>query len=241
MANKASLLTIALFLVFSTTSTAIDITKILDQYPDTYGSFNGLLTATKLSEEINKRQTVTILALDNDSIDTLSGRPIEEVTKMLSNHVILDYFDEAKLKELKAKQSTTVTTLYQTTGDAQNSQGFLNISVMGSGEVMFGSAVKNSPLNSKLLGSVMNKPYTVSVLHVSEPIIALGSENGPLAATPPPKNDSNAPAKRAPAKSAPTTPPLKKPPAESGSSMNTVGSKIGVAVVMGLVMNLMGF
>ncbi|KAM7260645.1 hypothetical protein ACFE04_011318 [Oxalis oulophora] len=72
------LLLIALFLAFSTSSTAINITRILDQYPDAYGSFNALLTASKLNQAINKRETVTILALDKDSIDTLSGSPIEE-------------------------------------------------------------------------------------------------------------------------------------------------------------------
>ncbi|KAM7264053.1 hypothetical protein ACFE04_001736 [Oxalis oulophora] len=200
MANKASfLLLIALFLAFSTSSIAINITRILDQYPDTYGSFNALLTASKLNQAINKRETVTILALDNDSIDTLSGRPIEEVRKILSNHVILDYFDVIKLKSLKTKKSITITTLYQTTGVAEYSQGFLNVSMLGSGEIVFGSAMKGSPLNAKLLGSVMNRPYNISVLHISEPIIAMGFVNGPLAAPPPSTNGTNSTAKHAPA------------------------------------------
>ncbi|GAV63677.1 Fasciclin domain-containing protein [Cephalotus follicularis] len=287
MAPKASSpLFLALFLVFSSTSTAFNITKLFTQYPD-YVYFNDLLTQTKLDQEINSRQTITFLALTNDSIDTLSGRPVDEVKKILSNHVILDYYDVMKLKKLN-KKSTILTTLYQTTGVAQNQQGFLNVTISQSGDVLFGSAVKNAVLNSKLVGSVLSNPYNISILQVSEPIIAPTYTADQNVATPPPPPpppqttasppkapqqtapapkakvvDADAPAaapadddapSEAPTSSSPATSPTADVPAadtpsqpdspadtspisnKSGSSMMTA-SGVGIAVVMGLVMN----
>ncbi|XVF89499.1 hypothetical protein PTKIN_Ptkin19aG0134600 [Pterospermum kingtungense] len=196
MAAKASLLlVVAIFLflaLFTTTTSALNITKVLGQYPE-YSTFNDLLNKTKLTEPINHRQTITVLALDNDSISSISNRSIDELKKILMNHIILDYFDKIKIQKL-GKKSAILTTLYQTTGVAMENQGFLNTTRIAPGDVVFGSGVPGSPLVSKLLGSVVAQPFNLSVLHVSTPIVAPGFGDPVLAPPPPPGSKSPAPA-----------------------------------------------
>ncbi|KAF9661961.1 hypothetical protein SADUNF_Sadunf18G0003800 [Salix dunnii] len=205
----SSLLFIAILCLLSSTSTAFNITKILAQYPE-FANFNDLLTQSGLAQEINGRETITVLALDNSSIDGLSGRPVDIARRILSAHVILDYYDQTKLSKLQ-KASTIVTTLFQASGIADDRQGFLNVSKTAEG-IKFGSAMKGAPLVASLVKSVYAQPYNISVLQVSEPIEAPGIEN--MAPPPPPA----AVPKKAPAP-APTakTPPAAPPTAKSSS------------------------
>ncbi|CAK7354252.1 unnamed protein product [Dovyalis caffra] len=216
MDSKASpLLFIALLCLLSSTSTAFNITKILAQYPE-FANFNDLLSQSGLAQEMNSRQTITVLALDNGSIDGLSGRPLEIAKRILSAHVILDYYDQLKLSKLQ-KASTIVTTLYQASGIADDQQGFLNISRTAEG-IKFGSAMKGAPLVASLVKSVYTQPYNISVLQVTEPIETPGIEN---IAPPPPPGAAAAPPKKAPAPAptskTPAAPPTAKTPAKSPS------------------------
>ncbi|XP_022750392.1 LOW QUALITY PROTEIN: fasciclin-like arabinogalactan protein 3 [Durio zibethinus] len=195
MAAKAFLLFVIAFFFLAlstTTSSAFNITKVLGQYPE-YGTFNNLLSQTKLAEQISHRQTITILALDNDTISSIANRSTDELKKILMNHIILDYFDTLKIQKL-GKKSAILTTLYQTTGMAMEQQGFLNLTRIGPGDVAFGSGVKGAPLVSKLLGSVVAQPFNLSVLHVSTPIVAPGFGDPVLAPPPPPGSKPPAPA-----------------------------------------------
>ncbi|XVF04114.1 hypothetical protein REPUB_Repub05bG0053900 [Reevesia pubescens] len=205
MAAKASFLFIVAFfiLALSNTSTAaLNITKVLKQFPE-YGTFNDLLTQTKLADQIKNRQTITILALNNDSVNSIASRSMDEVKKILMNHIVLDYFDTQKIQKL-GKKSATLTTLYQTTGEATDNQGFLNITRIAPGDVVFGSGTKGAPLVSKLLGSVIAQPFNLSVLHVSTPIVAPGFGDPILPPPPPPGSKSHAPAPQKAAAPAPS-------------------------------------
>ncbi|KAL9661249.1 hypothetical protein QQ045_026072 [Rhodiola kirilowii] len=186
----SSLLSIVLLLLLSTTSaSAFNITRLLGQFPE-FGAFNDLLTQTHLNSEINSRLTITVLAVANESIGAISGKPLDVQKRILSNHVILDYYDTFKLQRLK-KSSLLLTTLYQSTGLAQRQQGFLNVSVTSAGGIVFGSAVRGSPLNAKLLAGVASRPYNISVLQVSSPIVAPGMDpNEPLPPLPSPKKEA---------------------------------------------------
>ncbi|KAJ6670325.1 FASCICLIN-LIKE ARABINOGALACTAN PROTEIN 3 [Salix koriyanagi] len=263
----SSLLFIAILCLLSSTSTAFNITKILAQYPE-FASFNDLLAQSGLAQEINGRETITVLALDNGSIDGLSGRPVDIAKRILSAHVILDYYDQIKLSKLQ-KASTIVTTLFQASGIADDRQGFLNISKTAEG-IKFGSAMKGAPLVASLVKSVYAQPYNISVLQVSEPIEAPGIEN--MAPPPPPaavpkKAPAPAPAAKTPSKapapskvepSTPTESPTEGPvaadvpaaspladapladeaPAKAASSQMHVG---GAVVVVGLLACMVGF
>ncbi|KAE8735188.1 Flowering promoting factor 1 [Hibiscus syriacus] len=109
------------------------------------------------------------------------------------NHIILDYFDKEKIRKL-GKKSALLTTLYQTTGSASNQNGFVNLTRIAPGDVVFGSATKGSPLVAKLLGSVISQPFNLSVLHISTPIVAPAFGDPVLAPPPPPGSKPPAPA-----------------------------------------------
>ncbi|CAH2053888.1 unnamed protein product [Thlaspi arvense] len=115
-------------------------------------------------------QTITVLALSNDAISSLSGQPNTMIKKILSLHIVLDYYDIKKLKNLN-KKSAMLTTLFQSNGQAKGQQGFLNATVMKNGDVAFGSAVPGSTLNAQLVDSVASQPFNISVLHISSAIM----------------------------------------------------------------------
>ncbi|KAH6819539.1 FASCICLIN-like arabinogalactan protein 14 precursor [Perilla frutescens var. frutescens] len=201
---KMSVITLSLLFSLSLltyTTNAFDITQILNQYPD-FSTFNSYLTQTNLAAEINARQTITVLVVDNAHAAPLSAKPLDLIKNILSVHVILDYFDAPKLQQLSGS-SALVTTLFQATGLARGQQGFLNITRATSGSIVFGSAMPGSPLDSNLVKSVVLQPYNISVLQVSSAIIPQGIDGSKISsppvtpvatATPPPPPPSVTPA-----------------------------------------------
>ncbi|XP_068649146.1 fasciclin-like arabinogalactan protein 14 [Aristolochia californica] len=188
MASSSSMLFLSFFLLLSSSAFAFNITKILEDHPD-FSTFNSLLTQSKLAAEINSRSTITVLALDNGAAGALSGKPEDELKRVLSVHVVLDYYDEKKLAEL-SKKSTLLTTLFQSSGSAVNQQGFLNITKDKSGEVRVGSAVPGSGLTATIVKEVNTQPFNISVLQVSGVIFPTGIENVNSTANPPPPKAS---------------------------------------------------
>lgn len=158
------LLFLSLLLLYSSNSLAFNITRILSPYPE-FASLNGLLSQSKVAEEINSRRTLTVLVFNNAEASAFSGKPVEVIKKILSVHVILDYYDVKKLTELGVSTKTsTLTTLFQASGSASGKQGFINVSLVNEGEIAFGAATKGGALNSKLVKSVAAQPYNISVL-----------------------------------------------------------------------------
>ncbi|XP_021912674.1 fasciclin-like arabinogalactan protein 3 [Carica papaya] len=191
-ASSLASLALLLALCFTSSVTAFNITKILSNFPD-FSTFNDLLTKSELVGPINKRLTITVLAVDNSAISSVTGRPTEELKNILMNHVVLDYYDDLKLKGIKGK-STLLTTLFQTTGVAQQQNGFLNCTKTESGKVLFGSGVKGSPLNAEMVKPVFQQPFNISVIEVSMPIVAPGIGAPVHAPPPPPSTPPPAPA-----------------------------------------------
>lgn len=158
------------------TANAFNITKMLEKFPD-YSMFNNYLTETKLASEINSRKTITILAVDNGNMGSLSGKSSPSLLKnILSIHVILDYYDMPKLQKL-SEDSVLLTTLFQSSGVARNHQGFVNVTKLGSNNIAMGSAVPGAPLGSSLVKPIVAQPYDISVLQVSNVIVPPGIEN----------------------------------------------------------------
>ncbi|KAH7674822.1 FAS1 domain-containing protein [Dioscorea alata] len=192
--KHTSLLLLLLTTIATTTTTAFNITRLLSNYPD-FASFNDLLTQTGLADEINSRQTITILAVDNSGLDAVSDRPVDVVKRILSVHVILDYFDSAKLQKLSKKKNTQLTTLFQTSGIATNQVGFLTVTQMDDGEVSFGSSVPGAGIGANLVKEVVTKPYNISVLQITDIVVPPGIDNlkfqAPPQATPPPPAPKN--------------------------------------------------
>ncbi|PIN03075.1 hypothetical protein CDL12_24402 [Handroanthus impetiginosus] len=200
----------AVLLLSTTTTSAFNITRLLGQYPD-FSEFNSLLSKTHLAAEINSRKTITVLALTNGRLGDISGKPEDVQKRILSNHVVLDYYDLLKLNKLKDTK-TVLTTLFQATGIANEQQGFLNVVHSKDGSILFGSAMRGAPIDAKLEGSVASQPYNISVLSVSHPIIAPGIDGTltPVSA-PPPKATAPAADKVPP----PAASPVEEEPADA--------------------------
>ncbi|OWM64958.1 fasciclin-like arabinogalactan protein 10 [Punica granatum] len=166
------------FALLATAISAHNITDILDGFPE-YSLFNSYLSQTKLADEINSRQTLTVLALDNAAMSALAGKkPLSVIKNELEIHVVLDYFDPQKLHQIP-DGSTLSTTLYQTTGNAPGNIGFVNITVLQGGKVGFGPAAPGSKLDSTYTKSVKQIPYNISIIQISAPIVVPQIVNAP--------------------------------------------------------------
>lgn len=187
---SSSLLCLTILLVVSSIVSAVNITRALEKYPE-FSTMTELFAKTELLPIINKRQTITVLALSNDAIGSISGRPEEELKNILMNHVVLDYYDGLKLKTLKDK-STLLTTLYQSTGLGQQQNGFLNCT-KSNGKIYFGSGVKGAPQSAEYITTVFRNPYNLSVVQISMPIVAPGLGSPVKVPPPPPMTSPPAP------------------------------------------------
>nr|CAD1825903.1 unnamed protein product [Ananas comosus var. bracteatus] len=126
-------------------------------------------------DEINRRQTITVLVVDNSAAGAFSSLQADVLKRALSVHVILDYYDPYKFERLKSK-TALLTTLYQASGVAENRMGFLNYTERTDDErMLFGSAEPGAPLTAELVKVVAARPYNISVLQVTAAIIPPGS------------------------------------------------------------------
>ncbi|XP_027333801.1 fasciclin-like arabinogalactan protein 14 [Abrus precatorius] len=189
--KSSSFLCLALLLVFSSGIHAFDITNLLSKYPE-FSTLNKYITETKLADQINSRNTITLLAVDNGAISSISSKSPEVIKAIISTNVILDYFDEKKLMEAQGA-GQPLTTLFQASGLAVNQQGFIKVALIGEGEIAFGSAVSGAPIDAELVHTVTTEPYNISILKVTKLVIAPGVDS--VAAQAP--QGTSAPAKSA--------------------------------------------
>ncbi|KAE8669754.1 hypothetical protein F3Y22_tig00112217pilonHSYRG00070 [Hibiscus syriacus] len=197
-----------LFLLLASGDANLDIGKTLSSYSD-FSDFVNMLNETGVADEINSRQTITVLAVPNGNLGGLYGQTMETKKMVLSVHVVLDYYDEAKLNKSHSKTAKILTTLYQETGKARNRVGYLNMSNTGNGTVYFASPSPKAHLEAQLVKQVTSKPYDLSVLQISNLIdvasVSLAPANAPQYAPPPRKVLSPAPSK---SKASDTSPPV---------------------------------
>jgi hypothetical protein len=166
--------TAVLLLLTLATSTAaskvkFNVTEMLAEFPE-FSTFNSLLSQTKLADEINNRQTITVLVVDNSAAGTITSLPIETQKKVIAAQVILDYYDPVKLDGMENK-TAQLTTLFQASGSATDRAGFLNYAEGSDDQMAFGSAEPGAPLTSKLVKVVASRPYNISIMQVSAPIV----------------------------------------------------------------------
>ncbi|TXG55541.1 hypothetical protein EZV62_020797 [Acer yangbiense] len=174
-----SFLLVAIF--STTTSHAHNITQILAKHPE-FSTFNHYLTTTHLAAEINRRLTITILALDNSAMSSLLSKQysIPTLKNILSLHVLTDYFGSKKLHQITDGSSLTAS-MFQATGSATGTSGYVNITDLKGGKVGFGSEDNNGKLDAVYVKSLKEIPYNISVLQISQ---VLNSEEAaaPIAA-----------------------------------------------------------
>nr|XP_027101623.1 fasciclin-like arabinogalactan protein 3 [Coffea arabica] len=135
-----------LLLASSATTAAFNITAVLGTSPVLVTSM--ILSKAGLVKAINSQSPVTILAIPNEHIGDLAGKPADVIKITLMTHVVLDYYDLLKLAN--AKNGTRMTTLFQKTGVATYDQGFLILN-RSHGQLIFSSAAKGAPTMFRLL------------------------------------------------------------------------------------------
>ncbi|XP_074576172.1 fasciclin-like arabinogalactan protein 8 [Curcuma longa] len=179
MASNSAVIILLPFLLLLSPVAAHNITRILADFPD-FSAFNQFLSQSSVAAEINRRQTITVLVVDNAAAAPLSSLDAETLKSVLSIHVILDYFDTYKIHNLR-RRTTLFTTLYQTTGVAENNMGFLNFTHLPDDRLAFGSGVKGSPLTATYVKAVKAMPYNISVLQITGAVVPPGITDAPLA------------------------------------------------------------
>lgn len=157
--------------LLSFTTHAHNITRILAKHPE-FSTFNHYLTITHLAGEINRRQTITICTVDNAAMSDLLSKnlPIYSIKKVLSLHVFADYFGAKKLHQL-TKGSTLTSTMFQATGEAPGSSGYVNITDMKGGHVGFAMEDNDGTFDALYVKSVEEMPYNISVIQISKVLV----------------------------------------------------------------------
>ncbi|KAG1371345.1 putative fasciclin-like arabinogalactan protein 3 [Cocos nucifera] len=196
MVPKPQVVILLLPFLFLSSSMAFNITAILEPFPK-FTIFNNYLNQTKLVNEINHRQTITILIVDNSKISAISFLPEESLKHVMEVHVILGYYDIRKISRIPRK-SFLITILFQTIGVATKRMGFLNVTHKASESVVFGSAILGAPHTSILIKKVMTMPYNISILQISEPIIPPRIDGTPCIASISASSEMTDPSEEAP-------------------------------------------
>ncbi|KAL7585249.1 fasciclin-like arabinogalactan protein 2 [Lactuca sativa] len=158
------------FLLLLSISAAVhghNITRILAKHPE-FSTFNHYLTITHLANEINRRQTITVCAVDNAAMSSLlsKGLSIQTIKNVLSLHVFADYFGSKKLHQV-TKGSTSTATMYQATGEAPGTAGYVHITDIKGGKVRFTPEDNPSQTDTTYVKSILEMPYNISVIQIS--------------------------------------------------------------------------
>ena len=161
------LLIFSVFLLFQT-SNGHNVTRLLAKHPS-LSTFNHYLTLTHLAQEINRRTTITVLALDNTAMSSLLAKKpsIYTLKNILYLHVLLDYFGAKKLHQI-TNGTALAATMFQATGVAPGVSGFVNITDFKGGKVGFGAEDNGGSLDSFFVKSVEEVPYNISVIQISK-------------------------------------------------------------------------
>jgi hypothetical protein len=90
-----------------------DILQILGKH-DEFSQFCKLLNETHLAGDINRDRTITVLAVANGDMGHLTGGhySLGTLRHILELHVVADYYDDKKLKQL-SHAATAASTLFQ--------------------------------------------------------------------------------------------------------------------------------
>ncbi|KAG5081824.1 hypothetical protein AAZX31_02G290500 [Glycine max] len=175
--NNLFFLFFFLFLASAAASVpAHNITRMLAKHPG-FSTFNHYLSLTHLAEEINRRQTITVLALDNAAMSSLLDKHLSlpTIKNVLSLHVLVDYFGAKKLHQIN-NSTTLVSSMFQATGSASGTAGYVNITNLKAGKVGFAAEDNDGSLHSFYVKSVQEMPYYISVLQISAAISSADAE-----------------------------------------------------------------
>ncbi|CAL0317411.1 unnamed protein product [Lupinus luteus] len=170
------LFSLIIILLSSSTAKAHNITRILANHPG-FSTYNHYLSVTHLADEINRRRTITVLAIDNAGMQSLLAKHLSVSTlkNVLSLHILVDYFGAIKLHKI-TNGTTLVSSVFQATGAAAGTAGYVNITNLKGGKVGFGAEDNDGSLHSFYVKSIDEVSYDISVLQISQPLSSADAE-----------------------------------------------------------------
>ncbi|CAN0862618.1 Fasciclin-like arabinogalactan protein 14 [Linum grandiflorum] len=197
-------LIILLFLAIATSSSAFNVTNVLGPLSE-FSTFSNYLAQAGVVPMMADLNNVTILAVDNANMGPISGKSRAEIERIMTMHVIPEYYDLHRLNSLP-NGTALIRTVYAQTRLARGKDGMLLVTKKGKmGRFNFASAIlPRSKPGVNLVKSVVVLSRNISVFHVSGLIV-----------TPPPVSASSP--KKSPAKA----------PSSPKSSNSTSGGKKG--------------
>ncbi|CAL1399945.1 unnamed protein product [Linum trigynum] len=171
-----------LFFAAATSCSAFNVTQVLGPLKQ-FSTFSNYLAQVGVVGMMTNLKNVTILAVDNANMGAISGKSREEIKRVMTMHVIPEYYD---LDRLRSAQNGTalIRTIYVLTGLARGKDGMLLVTKRGKGgRLSFASAIlPRSKHTVNLLRSVVVPSRNVSIFHVSgvivtpPPVVSVASE-----------------------------------------------------------------
>ncbi|CAN6472656.1 unnamed protein product [Victoria cruziana] len=166
---------VGLVLLLFCRAVGFNVTTFLSSFPD-LSSFNHLLTTTDVAGDLDRRSSLTILAVSNHLLDStrLGSLPSSQISDVLRYHVLLQYLDWSALHQIPAA-GKLVATLYQTTGRAEANLGAVNITHdLLTGNVTVRSPGPFAPSNATIVSLIRAVPYSVAVFAVDGLLLPSG-------------------------------------------------------------------
>ncbi|XP_018506143.2 fasciclin-like arabinogalactan protein 10 [Pyrus x bretschneideri] len=195
----------------SPTSSTLNITKILNDYPD-FSQFNSYLTDTQVCDQINVRTSITVFVVNNAAMSYLVGKSNEVKKRLLSLHVVMDYYTFDKFKSFPNSQTTQLTTLLQDTFQSIGFEGLLNAT---NGDTVSIVSAAGSE-KAKVVKDIFTENLKLSVVQLSNLIVPVDLNSSPSPSVPSPSLSPPAPSSShlspSPSTSAPSPSPLPSPP-----------------------------
>lgn len=174
------------FSLIPTSIWGLNITGILSHYPD-LSDFTALLTTTGIYADLDRRTSLTILAVPNAHLRTPSFPASSPGTlaDVVRYHVLLQYLSWSDLRRTPPAGSL-VTTLFQTTGRAPSDFGSLNLTFNPSNGVVSFHPPNNNTVAANVLYLLKTVPYNLSIFTVDSLLIPYGFDLMASETRPPP-------------------------------------------------------
>ncbi|KAH0982979.1 hypothetical protein GBA52_010156 [Prunus armeniaca] len=171
---------LSFFFVFFSSSSAFNITEVLNKYPE-FSIFNDYLTRTQVSRQINEHPVVTILAVNNAAMSSLVGKSMDLINRVMRIHVFLEFYTLNKLKSLPSSQPSQVTTLLE----SPDQQRYLNITNVGTLSIVSGAGSEKVGVLRDIYPDDIYKTSIVEVSNVIMPSSLLTTSPSSPSPSPP--------------------------------------------------------
>ncbi|KAF3778910.1 Fasciclin-like arabinogalactan protein 4 [Nymphaea thermarum] len=188
--RRRSVCTLLVIIVSLHPVVGFNVTTFLSSIPE-LSSFNHLLSATGVADDLAQRSSLTILAVPNHIFDPflassrLGSLPSSQISDVLRYHILLQYLDWPALRQIPAA-GKLVTTLFQTTGRAVANLGAVNLTRDPlTGNVALRPPGPSGASNATVVSLVRALPYVAAVFTVDGLLVPAGFDPSASVSGPP--------------------------------------------------------